>query len=260
MSNLSYLEIRLSGGASNTAPASAIGGAMSTVAGGKVLSQTGTGLTTLTGVVINDAAGNDEGNGSLRFDYATTKLYWTPPNGSEGAGVDVSAGGAFAIQGAAESGYLKVTVTAGSLPGSNTTNTVAIANIANNVFDDVSKAESFDGDVEYRCLYLYNAHGTDEMKDVKLWIDENTPGQDVIGIALDAVGLNSAPSTIANEDTAPTGANFDSANPVSEASALLVGDMAAGEFYPFWVRRTVPEKTTQAVTNDDFRLGFSAYI
>jgi len=83
MSNLSYLEVRLSGGASNTAPASSIGGAMSTVAGGVVKSQTGTGLTTLTGVVIDNAAGNAEGDGSLRFDQATTMLYWTHQHGHD---------------------------------------------------------------------------------------------------------------------------------------------------------------------------------
>jgi hypothetical protein len=260
MSNLSYLEVRYSGGASNTSQASSLGGAMSTVAGGLVKSQTATGITTLTGVTIDNAAGNPEGDGTLRFDYATSMLYWTPPNGSEGLGVDVSAGGQFAVQGASEGGYLTVTVVTGSLPGANTSNTITIANIDNNVFDDVSKDESYDGDVEYRCLYLYNAHGTDTMKDVKLWIAQNTPGQDVIGIALDAVGKNSAPSIIADEGTAPTGAAFDSANPASEATALQVGDLAAGEFYPFWIRRTVPEKTTQAQVNDDFQLGMSAYI
>jgi len=128
------------------------------------------------------------------------------------------------------------------------------------VFDDVSKDESYDGDTEYRCLFLKNSHDTDTMKDVKLWIQQNTPGQDVIGIALDDVGKNSAPSEIADEDTDPTGADFDATNPISEATALDVGDLAAGEYYPFWIRRMVPEKTTQAQTNDDFQLGMSAYI
>lgn len=260
MSNLSYLDVRLSGGASNTTPVTSIGGAISTVAGGLVKSQTATGITTLTGVTINDAAGNTAGTGTLRFVSSTKLLYWTPPGGAEGAGVDITVSGDYSIQGASESGYLKVTTVAGSLPAANITNSITIANVPNNVFDDVSKDESFTGDTEYRCLYLKNAHGTDTMKEVKLWIAQNTPGQDVVSIQLDSAGLNGTPSAVANENTAPVGADFDSANPISEATALVIGDLTPSSFFPFWVRRTVPTRTTQAYTNDSFHLGMSAYI
>jgi hypothetical protein len=83
----------------------------------------------------------------------------------------------------------------------------------------------------------------------------------VISIALASAGKNSAPSELANENTAPSDAeSFDAANPISEATALAIGDLAAGEWHAFCVRRAVPAKTTQAVTNDDWRLGMSAYI
>ena len=54
MADLSDFVMRLSGGASNTAQASALGGAMSTVSGGRVLSQADSGLV-ITGVAIDDA-------------------------------------------------------------------------------------------------------------------------------------------------------------------------------------------------------------
>ena len=260
MATLADIEIRLSGGASNTSAAAALGGAMSTVAGGVVLSQSATALTTITGVVINDAAGNAEGDGTMAFDSVATTLTWTPPGGVAGAAIDVSADGDYSIQGANDGGYLDVTVTAASLPGGSLTNTSTIANQANKIFDDVSKAESLAGDIEYRCVYLENAHASESMIGVVIWMDANTPGQDTVQIALDPAGLNGTATTIGDEDTEPTGPDFDAANPVDAASGLAIGTLAFGDQYPFWIRRTVPVSTTEEELNNTFRIGIRAYV
>ena len=209
MASLGDLKVRLSGGASNVDPNAALGGVMSTVAGGLVDSQTGTGLTTITGVVIDDAMGQAVGAGSLFFDDSANTLRWTPPSGTAGTAIDVGTDGVYAIQGGNDGGILVVTVTAASLPSSDQTNTVTIANIANNIYDDVSKADAQAGDTEYRGLYWENSHAADSMVDGKWWLENNTPGQDVINVADGDEAVDVALEIIADEDTAPAGPDFD---------------------------------------------------
>jgi hypothetical protein len=255
MGTLADIEIRFSGGITNTTPSASIGGAMSTDAGdGEMLSQSATALTTLTGVVINNAAGNAVGGGTLTYTHTGQTLKWQDAGGTVGTAVAVGTDGDYAIQ-AGGGGFLDVTVTAASLPGANTTNTSTIANVANDFFDDVSKAESNAGDVEYRCFYYANAHASDEIVGNKLWIDTNTPGQDVILIALDPAGKNGTAASPADESTAPAGVVW-TANPIDEDSALDLGDLSAGDNYPFWVRRTVPAETDVATAENTVQLAF----
>lgn len=251
--------MRLSGGASNTVPGSALGGAMSTVGGGRVLSQSTSGLT-MTGVVIDDAMGQSEGDGSLFFDDSAGTLRWTPPGGVAGTPVVVDqADGAYAIQGGNDGGVLLVTITTASLPSSDQTNVITIANSANLIFDDVSKADSQAGDTEYRGLYWENADGADSILDAKFWIDTNTPGQDVIAIADGDEAKNVALETIVDEDTAPAGPAFTGPTDYDSGIALPT-PMAASDYKGWWIRRTVPAGVTAAVTNNAFRLGFRIYV
>ena len=338
-SNLAYLETRLSGGATNTNPAKSLGGPMSSE---RVLSQTATGLTTITGVTVDDAAGNTEGSGTLTFTYSATAptLRWTPPGGAAGTAINVASNGKYALQGASNGGLLFVTVVAASLPSSTQSNTITVANIANEVWDDVSKAEALAGDTEYRCLYLKNAHSTDLMSDVRVWRQNDTDGQDVLSLELGVAGVGngtttgvetgcleatkvvsgatwtsdvatyttstshgytsgdlvkvagvtpsgynvtgiatvtgattftipvvgsvgsfSVAGTVArySEGTAPSGVTFGSVA-VSEASSLVVGDLAAGEAFAYWQKRVVPSATTTATPANKSRIGLRAYI
>lgn len=260
MANLADFEIRLSGGAGNTSPAASIGGVISTAGGGRVLSQSASALTTLTGVTIDDATGNAEGSGSLFFDQSAGTLRWTPPSGTAGTPVDVSVNGEYAIQGGNSGGMLLVTVVAASLPGSDVTNTVTIANQVNKIWDDVSKADSLAGDTEYRGLFFRNQHASDSMTNIKVWMAVNTPGQDNMQIALASEAINLAIEVLANENTAPTAIDFDANNPVDLASGLSVPDLAFSEYKGFWLKRTVPAGVTAAVTANTFRLGFQIYV
>lgn len=258
MADLADFVMRLSGGAANTAQASALGGAMSTVGGGRVLSQTDSGLT-ITGVDIDDAMGNAEGDGSLFFDFSASTLRWTPPAGTAGTPVDVSTDGAYAIQGGNDGGVVLVTITAASLPSSDQTNVITIANIANNIFNDVSKADSQSGNTFYRGLYWENADAADSILDARFWINSQTPGQDVIAIADGDEAVNIALEVIADENTAPAGPSFIGPSDYDGGIALPT-TMAFGDYKGWWIRQTVPAGVTTAVANNAFRLGFRIYV
>jgi len=261
MATLADLKIVHSGGAANTDPNLDLGGAKSTAGTKDILSQTPSAPTTITGVVIDDAAGNDEGDGTLAFDSVNTTLRWTPLNGTAGVAVDVSTNGAYAIQGASNGGVLKVTVTSGALPSSDQTNTITITNIANNMFDDVAKADAKAGDIEFRGVYWENDHATDAMVDIRMWVEQNTPGQDVIQIAIGDEAKNIALGVIANEDTDPAlTIDFDDNNPVDYASGIVIPDLSAGDYQGWWLKRTVPAGTNQSQTNNAFRIGVRIFV
>lgn len=108
----------------------------------------------------------------------------------------------------------------------------------NAIFDDVSSAEASAGDTEYRCFYVHNAHATLTLQGAKIWIQSQTSSGDTdIAIALGGEGKNGTAETVADENTAPSGESFS--QPASFAAGLSLGDLAPGEHYPVWVRRTV---------------------
>lgn len=261
MANLADFLVRLSGGAANTDPLLALGGIMSTVVGGKVLSQTASGLS-ITGVTIDDAMGNNVGSGSLFFDQSANTLRWTPPTGTAGTPVDITGDDVYAIQGGNDGGVLLVTIVNATLPASDATDTIAIVNKTLNIFDDVAKSEALAGDTEYRGLYFENAAGgAEDMTDAKFWVENNTPGQDVINLANADEAKNVVIETIANENTAPAGPDFDTANPVDFASGLVLPTpLNQNDFIGWWVRRTVPANVSVAQAKNTFRIGFRIFV
>jgi hypothetical protein len=110
---------------------------------------------------------------------------------------------------------------------------------ANNVFDDVSGAESTAGDVEYRCLFGLNNHASLTLIGAVLAIDSETAGGASVQIGLDPAGVtvkglaSAQAATVANESTAPAGVTFS-------AGPLTIGDIVAGSVQGFWIKRTVP--------------------
>jgi len=255
MSDISYLNQILSGGASNIDPTASIGGAISTQGAAVITSQSTTATTTITGVTIDNAAGNEEGQGTLSFNSSSTSLTWSPPGGFSGEAVDVSVNGTYAITGGGGlgDGYLEVTVVVASLPGQSETNNITITQNANVLFDDVTKTESRDGATSFRCFYLKWDHGTETAYGGKLWIEVNTIGQDTVAVALGGA-INSTAVTIADEFTAPAGADFDSANPIDASTGLDLGDLTPGDSIPVWIRRVVPAGVSVAQDNNLFIL------
>jgi len=115
----------------------------------------------------------------------------------------------------------------------------------NSIFDDVSSAEAVAGDIEYRCFYVHNNHGTLTLQGAKVWISAQTSSATTdIAIALDGAGLNGTAETETDESTAPTGESFT--QPSTFSGGLTLGDMAPGDKYPVWVRRTITAGTAAA--------------
>lgn len=108
-----------------------------------------------------------------------------------------------------------------------------------NLFDDVPSAEASAGKIEYRCIYIHNAHPTESYLDpVKVWIAANTPSTSTtLEIGVGTSGLNGTEQTVANESTAPVGVTFSA--PSSFASGIALMTIPAGQHISIWIRRTV---------------------
>jgi hypothetical protein len=115
------------------------------------------------------------------------------------------------------------------------------------LFDNVSSGEASAGDVEYRCFYVHNNHGTLTMLSAVLWIQANTPSAETtLDVALGTSAVNATEQTIADESTAPSGVTWVAA--VNEAGAIALGDIPPGQHRAVWVRRTVD--AAAAASND----------
>ena len=123
--------------------------------------------------------------------------------------------------------------------------TELVDNSLHNLFDVVGSAEASIGDVEYRCVYVKNTHGSLSWQNVVAWISSQSTA--AISIALAGEGLNGTAETVGGEDSAPVGEAFTS--PVTEGAGLSLGTMAAGDHYPIWIRRTV-SAAQSALSND----------
>lgn len=143
---------------------------------------------------------------------------------------------------AAAAGDTTAGTAAGSLGDQVSTTQITDATL-NNLFDDVTGAESSAGDIEYRGIFILNNHATLTLQNATISVLSETAGGSSIDIALDniAVSAKGAASaqmgTIADENTAPGAAGAFGKGP------LTIGDLAPGQVKGVWVRRTVPAAT-----------------
>jgi hypothetical protein len=122
----------------------------------------------------------------------------------------------------------------------------------NAFFDRVTGAEALAGDVEYRCLYVTNSHGSLTLYAATVWLSVNSPSTDTaIAIGLGTAAVNAEEQTVGNESTAPSGVSFSA--PASYAAGLLIGDIPAGQHKAIWVRRTVGSSAA-AYNSDGYTL------
>lgn len=261
--SIGELEFHLSGGTANTDPNLSLGGARSTAGAGanRVISQTASAPTNVTGVTIINAFGNPEGDGTLTWDQPGSNIFWKPFGIAQSVGLNVTADGIYTI--GDTNGYIVIDVTYASLPGSTQEDTdITIANATEEVFDNVSALESLSGDTEYRCLYVKNTHSTDTAFDVRLWVKSQPTGPDELDISLDSGGLNTtALGPLADEeDTTNILSGLTFSRPSTQATGISMGNLAAGNEHAFWIRRTVLSATTQKEPNDFSAIGISALI
>lgn len=253
--SLADANLYYSGGGSNSTTTASIGGAISSA---RILSQSCTAPTTLTGVTIVDGLGNGIGDGTLSYTASTTSLTWTPYLGSIGTAVIVSTDGTYFIQGASNGGGLCVTVVASSLPTSNVSNTITVSNLTQKFFLDQTKAESDAGVTKYHCFAIKNNHATLPMIDIKLYVGENTPGADTVALYLDPIAAGTGgtgPTAVANENTAPASSTFVTPDSITHADVLAVGTLTAGQCRFFWVRQLTPSGVTVKTEKNTFKLG-----
>ncbi len=121
----------------------------------------------------------------------------------------------------------------------------------NNLFDDVTGDENAALDVEYRCFYVRNAHASLTLQSAVIWLSAEVAGgaNGALGIGSAAIGdgaTTGVEQTVANENTAPTGVTFSA--PTTKGTALLIGNLGAGQAKSIWVRRTA---TNSAALNND---------
>jgi hypothetical protein len=122
----------------------------------------------------------------------------------------------------------------------------------NNIFDTISGAENAASDVEYRCYFIHNNHGSLTWENVVVWMSGQTAGGADIAIGVDptaasAIGSASAQAVeIANEGVAPAGVTF-STIAIDAASALTVGNIPPGQCKAIWLRRTATNSAAQAL-------------
>ena len=124
--------------------------------------------------------------------------------------------------------------------------------LLHDLFDLVTGDDNAASDVEYRCFFVYNAHGTLTWESVVVWIDTEVAGGTDVALSVDttaASDIDAAPAQakeIADEDTAPSTQTFTA--PTTKATGLSIGDLAPDEVRAVWVRRTAAN--TAAVDND----------
>ncbi len=122
----------------------------------------------------------------------------------------------------------------------------------NDLFDDITGDENAASQVDYRCIFIHNNHGSLTLLSPKLWIASEVSGGANIALGVDtiassAVGASSAQGLlIASTTVAPVGVSFSS--PTNKASGLSLGDIPAGQVKAFWFRRTA---TNSAALNND---------
>lgn len=141
-----------------------------------------------------------------------------------------------------------------SLGGAKSSSTMS--STVDQLFDAVSAAEALAGTVEYRCIYLHNANGTDTMTNARVWVSANTPlAGTTLDIGVGTAAVNGTEQTIANETTAPTSVTFSA--PSTAGTGLALGTIPAGQHKAIWLRRTVTAGSGSSA-NDTWTLGFDA--
>lgn len=118
------------------------------------------------------------------------------------------------------------------------------------LFDVVTGDENAASDVEYRCVFIHNNHGSLTWQNGVVWIASETAGGANMAIAVDDVAASAIGSAspqadeVADESTAPSGESFSS--PTSKGTGLSIGNIAAGSCRAIWIRRTATNSAAQS--------------
>ena len=138
------------------------------------------------------------------------------------------------------SGDLKLYLTGGAANsdptlslGGATSSTLFTDNTLDKLFASVTPAEGLAGSVKYRALTFKNTSALTAYAVAIYIAQETTSTYTTVALAYDATGTQS----VVNENTAPIGLSFTT--PLSLATAIALGDVAAAAVRRIWFRRTV---------------------
>ena len=116
----------------------------------------------------------------------------------------------------------------------------------NNLFDTVVGQESQDGDTEYRAIYVKNNHATLTLINPVIYIDTNTTSPTTSLEISVATETGSPIQSLPNENTAPSGQTFVTADGQGNAISLG-GDIAPGIVKAIWFKWIVGAGTTAII-------------
>ena len=116
-------------------------------------------------------------------------------------------------------------------------------NAQQNLFDDVSGAESAAGDTEYRAIYILNNHGTLTLVDARIYFSSSpitaAAGTDM-HMALAGEAINTTIETVADESTPPVGETFSQPTTYTGGLQLNSGTgLAPADDKGVWLKRVV---------------------
>lgn len=123
-----------------------------------------------------------------------------------------------------------------------------------NLFDVITGDDNAASDVEYRCFFVHNNHGSLTWENVVVWLSAEVAGGAAAAIALDGIAVSAVGSaspqaaTVANENTSPGAGAGSFSSPTTKGTGLSIGNIAAGSVKAIWVRRSAAN--TGAVNND----------
>ncbi len=225
-----------SGGQTNTSPSLSIGGQASFAAERYLSSQTYTQLAQ-PGVQIVHAARNAAGTGTLSYIAATKTFTWLSPDGYSSEATATESG--FYTVGSTLSGFLRLSVTYSSLPSSDFTASIPIAEAQGSLFGSPSATELTNGVTEYRCVYLIN-ESVSNASGITVSFTDNAPQSTVlIGSLFDPVSRYGTPSSKMNSLSllSPlTGTPFltPCTDPMAAREQLIVKQRDAGPFFMYY--------------------------
>lgn len=261
------IELRYSGGASNSVPADSLGGTKSSV---EVASQTISYVPSqdIAGVTLLGGFGNREdtsGNSSLKLviesgiKYLVFCPFGVTPDTRQAPDypnmMTCLTDGVFALSYFTNlvSASIKFNLTVASLPGADQLAGLNAAKSFEGLFDSTTLAEATAGDLEYRCIYLHNSYPSS--KTVALYTHQLPSSGEGIGIGFDPVGVNGTAQVIASESSAPVGVTFSTPRYVEDAITAII---PSGQHVPVWVRRALIPYQVTTVIRDSFALSVEA--
>ena len=257
----SDLEVRYSGGASNSDPLNSLGGVKSSVL---VSHQSVAAPSNVTGVTILSAGGLpssidlfSDPDGANRYigwrgpDFVRAYTYVT---------ADVEAL-VPAPSGDPADGFMVLDIDLSATPATEQEDTLAVTTTTEGIFPDVTSGEAGAGDTQYRCVYIHNGHGSETIATLKLWIGKQYDGEQNVALVVDSNGVGGTANTILDggDSTNVLGSHIFS-SPTTEGTAIEVSGIGPGVAVPIWIRRTVSANVQEAVSADSFGISMAAYV